>query len=234
MRMSSGASIKRREVHNRHVGRDAVVVGGIALRHREAFAAALRRADVVVEARPLAVQPRDQHHRGVVRLLHLRIAEVPDHFVVERPVLVGWRGRRRGGRPAAARTERRQLMARVAAVRGEAALQKRRPGRAELDTGQVRDDAVNPAAAELRRAAVPGRREDDAEVDRPRRGRGVDRGEDAVDAAVRRHRLGGRDPRSLKRDASHRLPDGRRRNRRHERRRGAAGFGHDFAVGTGL
>ena len=75
---------------------------------------------------------------------------------------------------------------------------------------------------------------DDAEVDGPRRGSDVDRGEDAVDAAVRRHYLGGRDPRGLKRDASHRLPDGRRRHRRHERRRGAAGFGHHLAVGAGL
>jgi hypothetical protein len=116
--MSSGASISV-EIHNRHVGSDAVVVGGIPLRHGQPFAPALRRADVVIEARPLAVHARDQRHRGVVRLLHLRVAEVPDRFVAEGPILVG-----RCGRRSAAAAEGRQLMARVAAVRGEPALQE--------------------------------------------------------------------------------------------------------------
>ena len=40
---------QRREVHDRNVGDDAVVVGGIALRDGQRFASALRRADVVVE-----------------------------------------------------------------------------------------------------------------------------------------------------------------------------------------
>ena len=156
-----GREHQRREVHDRHVGRDAVVVGRIALRDGQRFAAALRRADVVVEARALAVHALDQHHRGVVRLLHLRVAEVADRFVVERPVLIG----RRGRRPAAA-AERRQLVARVAAVGGEAALQQRRSTGAELAAGEVRNDAVDAAAAHLRRPAVPRRRQDHAEVDR--------------------------------------------------------------------
>ena len=53
-----GREHQRREIDDRHVGGDAVVVGGIPLRDGQRFAPALRRADVVVEPRPFAVYTR--------------------------------------------------------------------------------------------------------------------------------------------------------------------------------
>ena len=77
---------QRGEVHNRHVRRDAVVVGRIALRHRQRLAAALRGTDVIVVLGLRAVHALHQHHGGIVRLLHLHVAEVLDRFVIQPPV----------------------------------------------------------------------------------------------------------------------------------------------------
>ena len=190
-----GREHQRREAHDRHVGDDAVVVGRIALGDGQRFAAALRRADVVVEARPLAVQPLDEHHRGVVRLLHLHVAEVGDRLVVERPVVRGGVVARRGGWPRRAAPPRRGrtaaagaeagLVSRIAAVGDEAARQERRRARAGTP-GQVGDGAVHAAAAQLDRAAGPASPAARREVDRPRRRAGVDRIDDPVHAAIRR------------------------------------------------
>ena len=79
-------------------------------------------------------------------------------------------------------------MSGVAAVGREAARQQRRRARAPPP---VRSgiDAVHAAAAELRRAAAPRRRQHDAEVDRPRR-------RARVDGIDRRRRRGNRRARS--------------------------------------
>ena len=169
-----GREHQRREVDDGDIRDDAVVVVGIALRHRQRFAAALRRADVVVHGRLAAIRPLDEHHRRVARLLHLHVAEVLDRLVDERPL-------------------RRVLdaVARVAPV-GDDALG--RPDRAAAAAGEVGDDAVHPAAAELRGAQRPRRGQDDAEVDGFRRR--IDGGHRSVDGAVRRRRIGrGRPPR---------------------------------------
>src|SRR5690606_28945252 len=75
-----------------HVGDDAVVISRIALRDGERLAPSLRSADVVVEARPLAVNALDDDHRGIAGLFHLHEAEVLDGLVMQRPVVgAGWR-----------------------------------------------------------------------------------------------------------------------------------------------
>src|SRR5690606_19470226 len=99
------------EAEDRHVGNDAVVVGRITLRDGEGFAATLRTADVIVETRTFAVDALDDHHRRVVRLLHLHVAEVPDGLVVQRPVVAGTRcttRRSTARRPTAGRTATRR------------------------------------------------------------------------------------------------------------------------------
>src|SRR5205085_11359795 len=63
-------------------------------------AAALRRADVVVVARPGSVNPLDEHHRRVVRLLHLHVTEVGDRLLVQRPVIARRRSRATHSRSA--------------------------------------------------------------------------------------------------------------------------------------
>ena len=114
-----GREHQRREVDDRDVRDDAVVVVGIALRDRQRLATALRRADVVVHGRLPAIRPLDEHHRRVAGLLHLHVAEVLDRLVNERPL-------------------RRVLdaVARVAPV-GDDALG--RPDRAAAATGEVGD-----------------------------------------------------------------------------------------------
>ena len=82
-----GREHQRREADDRHVSGDAVVIGRVTLRDGQRFAASLRRSDVVVELRPGAVQPLDDDDRGVMRLLHLHVAEIGDRFVVECPVV---------------------------------------------------------------------------------------------------------------------------------------------------
>ena len=139
MRISSGASIRRGEVDDRHVGDDAVVVGRIALRDGQRFASALRAADVVVEARTFAIDALHDDHRGVVRLLHLHVAEVVDGLVVERPVVAtaGSAARRATtrGAPPASRTRR----TRRSAGRGG-----HRPGR-DRRAGTTRASGRRPA-----------------------------------------------------------------------------------------
>jgi hypothetical protein len=56
-------------------------------------------------------------------------------------------------------------------------------------------NAIHPPAADLRRAPVPRRRQQDAKVDRPGGAGGIDRRHHAIDTTVRRHAVGGIEPR---------------------------------------
>jgi hypothetical protein len=142
---------QRRQADDRHIQGDAVVVGGIALRDSESLAAALRGADVVVEARAAAVDALHDDHCRIVRLLHLLVAEVRDRFLVKPPVV---RSRTDRERPAAAAPgSERYLVSGIAAVGGKAARDQRRARRSAA--GEIRHDAVVPAAPDLGGATTP-------------------------------------------------------------------------------
>ena len=145
-----GRQHQRREADDRHVRGDAVVVGRIPLRDGQRLAAALRRADVVVEPRPLTVRALDDDHRRVVRLLHLRVAEVLDRLVVQRPVVCrvgsGARGGRRRAAPAPERRSDGRSRCRRSRSRDRAATGPARPVHRRSDWGRCRSCRRRPAA----------------------------------------------------------------------------------------
>ena len=184
---------QRREVDDGDVGDDAVVVVWITLGNRQRFAPALRRADVVTDARPGAIHALDEDHRRVVGLLHLQVAEVLDRLVHEGPF--------------------RRVFHRVAGVAPVCDDALCRPHRRATTSAKVGNHAVHPAATELRGAQRPGGGKGDAEIDGP--GCGVDGRHRAVDRAERRCRVGrGRPLRLGQRDVRNRLADRGCRNRR--------------------
>src|SRR5690606_7710260 len=57
-------------------------------RGSQAFAATLRAADEITVARRLVIEAADEQLRHIVRLLDLRITEVADGLVVQRPLRI--------------------------------------------------------------------------------------------------------------------------------------------------
>ena len=86
----------------RHLREHAVVVLRKALGDDQRFASALRRAEIVAAPDRFGVEARNERDDHVVRLLHLRVGEVGEGFVVRGPV---GRGRRRGRRRALRRSD---------------------------------------------------------------------------------------------------------------------------------
>jgi len=148
---------QRGEAEDRDLGGDAVVVGGVALRHSQSFAAALRGAEEIVVPRVLAVGALDQNHGGVVRLLELHVAEIGDGLVIDGPLVGGRIGGAKTGcaghaHPPAAHSEAAHLVARIATVGGETLRKQRRPAATDA-AGQHRNRAVHAAPAQLRPSA---------------------------------------------------------------------------------
>jgi len=163
-----GTEHQRREADDRHIGGNAVVVVRIALGHGQSFSSALRGSDEVVVLGLASVQPLDQHHRGIMRLLELHVTQVPNRLLVQRPVV---------GSPVTScrSAPEAHLVAGVAAISHEA-LRKRA-------TRQHRDRAVHASATHLYSTAVPRGRKRDLEVDRFRGGGMIHRRHRAIHAA---------------------------------------------------
>ncbi len=143
-------------VDNRHAGKDAVEIVGIALRHGQRLAAAFGRSHEVQFLRRLAISARHQRHGGIADLLVGEVREVLEGFVVEREHLRQLPGL--------------GLVAGIRAIGDKAARQWRGfvegMGRRQA---QSRDQhAVEAAAAILQRAAVPRDRQVHLEFDRRR------------------------------------------------------------------
>ena len=174
-----GTKHERGEADNRNVGRNAVVVGRIALRHGQRLASALRAADVIVIDRASAIETLHENHCGVVGLLHLHVAEVLYGFVAECPVVTRWCTR--GGCPARPRTEAALLVSGIASVGREPELQQIRC----FTGGQVGNRAVHPTASKLHRMPRPGSRKHDTKIDGASVRTLVDWGHRAIDGAIR-------------------------------------------------
>ena len=143
-------------VDHGHAGEDAVEIIGVALRHGQAFAPALRTADEIHFLRFCAVGPLDQHDGRVAHFLVGGVRKIDKGLVV-------------GGKQLR-RLARFCLMAGIGAV-GRKSLRQRRgavEGRRRRQGKACDHDAVEAAAAILHGAAVPLQRQIELKADRRR------------------------------------------------------------------
>ena len=172
-------------VDHGHARKDAVEIGGIALRHGQPFAAALGRSHEIQLCRRIAVGAHHHGHRGVAHLLVGLVRKILERLVVERKDL--------------RRLALLGLVAGIGAIGDKAARQRRRRakrlGRRQRKAGD--QHAVKAAAAILQRAAVPFDRKVHLEFYRRRVGIG------RFDAAdhLAEFRQGRRDARGRRRSA---------------------------------
>ena len=139
---------ERRKTDDRDVCGDAVIILRIPLRNGQSLAPALRRTDEVVEGGPGAIHPLNESHRGIVSLLQLHVAEIPDRFVVQSPVIriCGICAGRWCASSSTSATASR-LMTGIAAV-GDESL-------SEWICGEAWNGSVHPATAQLRGSPAP-------------------------------------------------------------------------------